>query len=127
MGLSSGPVPPRVHADVKAGLLALVDHATAAGWSTRRAAATLGIDHTRVLRWRARAAADRLEDAKPGLDTPLHALLDWEREAIVKLAEEWGPTTPFFIRPHAPGRLAGSTTFGVTARRIGVVPLRWFR
>ncbi|MEQ4209462.1 hypothetical protein [Actinopolymorpha sp. B9G3] len=89
MGLVAGPVPPRVHADVKAGLLAVVDHATAGGWSTRRAAASLGLDRARVLRWQARAVEDRLADAKPGLDVPLHALLGWEREAIVKLAEEW--------------------------------------
>lgn len=91
MGLTAGPVPPRVHADVKAGLLALVAHALAeGGWSLRKAAAALGLDHARVLRWLGRAAAGRLEDAKPGPEVPLHALLDWERSAIVKLAEEWG-------------------------------------
>jgi putative transposase len=90
LGLVAGPVPPRVHAEVKAGLLGLVDHATCRGWSTRRAAAVLGLHHARVLRWQARAAAGRLDDTKPGLDAPLHALLDSEREAIVKLAEQWG-------------------------------------
>jgi transposase InsO family protein len=91
LGLTAGLVPPRVDAHVKAGLLALVEHAaTVGGWSLRRAAATLGLDHVRVLRWSARAAIDRLDDAKPGLDVPLHALLDWERDAIVKMAEEWG-------------------------------------
>ncbi|MEQ7129346.1 hypothetical protein ABN034_33115 [Actinopolymorpha sp. B11F2] len=43
-----------------------------------------------MLRWQARATAGRLEDAKPGLEVPLHALLDSERDAIVKLAEGWG-------------------------------------
>jgi putative transposase len=92
LGLSAGPVPPRVDAHVKAGLLELVDHAAReGGWSLRRSAAVLGVDHVRVLRWQARAAAgDSLEDGKPGPDVPLHALLDWERAAIVKLAEEWG-------------------------------------
>jgi hypothetical protein len=91
MGLSAGLVPPRVDAHVKAGLLALIEHAiTVGGWSLRRAAATLGLDHVRVLRWQARATAGRLDDARPGPDTPLHALLDWEREAICKLAAEWG-------------------------------------
>jgi transposase InsO family protein len=91
LGLTAGLVPPRVDAGVKAGLLALVEHAvTGGGWSLRRAAATLGIDHVRVLRWQARAMAGRLEDARPGPDVPAHALLDWEREAIVKLAAEWG-------------------------------------
>ena len=91
MGLTAGLVPPRVDATVKAGLLALVAHAvTVGGWSLRRAAAVLGLDHVRVLRWQARAALGRLDDAKPGPDVPVHALLDWERAAIVKLAEEWG-------------------------------------
>ena len=90
MGLTAGPVPTRVDAAVKAGLLALVDHAARqGGWSLRRAAAALGIDHARVLRWQARAVLGRLEDARPGpLEAP-HALLDWERAAICKIAEEW--------------------------------------
>jgi transposase InsO family protein len=80
-----------VHADVKAGLLDLIEHAqTEAGWSLRKAAGTLGLDHVRVLRWLDRAAAGRLADAKPGPLVALHALLDWERAAIVKLAAEWG-------------------------------------
>ena len=54
MGLSPGPVPPRVDANTKAGLLDLVDHAAAAGWSTRRAAGLLGVDLDRVARWRER-------------------------------------------------------------------------
>lgn len=91
MGLTAGLVPPRVDASVKAGLLKLVAHAvTEGGWSLRRAAATLGVDHVRVLRWQTRAAADRLDDARPGPDVALHALLDHERAAIVKVAEEWG-------------------------------------
>jgi putative transposase len=60
------------------------------GWSLRRAAATLGLDHVRVLRWQTRAGLGRLDDARPGPDTRLHALLGWEKDAIVKLAEEWG-------------------------------------
>jgi putative transposase len=80
-----------VDAQVKAGLLVLVEYATVeAGWSLRKAADTLGLDHVRVLRWQARAALARLDDAKPGPDVAAHALLDWEREAIVKLAEDWG-------------------------------------
>jgi transposase InsO family protein len=76
---------------VKAGLLALVEHATmVGGWSLRRAAAILGLDHVRVLRWQARAVLGRLDDAKPGPDVAAHALLDWERDTIVKLADEWG-------------------------------------
>jgi putative transposase len=99
LGLSAGLVPPRVDAGVKAGLLDLVGYAVAAGWSARRAAATLGIDHVRVLRWAARAAGDgtdarlaSLTDARPGPapGEALHGLLDWEKTAIVKVAEQWG-------------------------------------
>jgi len=102
LGLSAGLVPPRVDAGVKAGLLDLVEHAVAAGWSARRAAATLGVDHVRVLRWAARAAGHgghgpqgrvlALADARPGPvpGEALHALLDWEKSAIVKVAEDWG-------------------------------------
>jgi transposase InsO family protein len=79
-----------VDAHVKAGLLALVEHAVAeGGWSVRRAAATLGLDHMRVVRWQARAALDRLDDLPGGPAEVLHALLPWERDAIVKVAEEW--------------------------------------
>jgi putative transposase len=91
LGLSHGQVPPRVDAQVKAAVLALVEHARAeAGWSLRKAAETLGLDHVRVLRWQARAALDQLADARPGPEVALHALLDSERDAVVKLAEEWG-------------------------------------
>ncbi len=91
MGLTAGLVPSRVDAPVKAGLLELVAHAhEQAGWSLRRSAGVLGIEHTRLLRWTLRATEDRLTDAKPGPDVPVHALLDWEREAILELAEKWG-------------------------------------
>jgi transposase InsO family protein len=91
LGLTAGLVPPRVDAPVKAGLLELVAHAhEQAGWSLRRSAGELGIEHTRLLRWTFRATEDRLTDAKPGPDVPVHALLDWEREAILELAEQWG-------------------------------------
>ncbi|MGH3452247.1 MAG: transposase [Haloechinothrix sp.] len=90
MGLSAGLVPARVDAHVKAGLLDLVEHAVeVGGWSQRRAAAVLGLDHVRVLRWQARAALGQLGDAKPGPAEALHALLAWERDAIVKVAEDW--------------------------------------
>jgi len=80
-----------VDAPVKAGLLKLVDHArTTGGWSLRRAAATLGADHVRLLRWHARAGTTGLVDAKPGPVEPAHALLAEEKAAIVKLAEAWG-------------------------------------
>jgi transposase InsO family protein len=56
----------------------------------RKAAAVLGLDHVRVLRWLDRATHNRLVDARPGPEVPAHALLDWERAAIVKLTDEWG-------------------------------------
>lgn len=78
-------------AHVKAGLLTLVAHAQSeGGWSLRKAAAPLGLDHARVLRWLGRLAHDRLAEAKPGPEGPLPALLDWDRAAILKLAEQWG-------------------------------------
>jgi transposase InsO family protein len=91
LGLTAGLVPPRVDAPVKTGLLELVAHAQEhAGWSLRRSTAVLGVEHTRLLRWATRAGAGRLADAKPGPEIAVHALLDWERATIVKLAEQWG-------------------------------------
>lgn len=89
MGLTAGPVPPRVDAHVKAGLLALVEDAVEAGWSARRAAARLGVDDARLGRWLDRRAAGTLADRAPG-GAPLHGLLDGERDAIVGLFEAWG-------------------------------------
>jgi transposase InsO family protein len=80
-----------VDAPVKQGLLDLVAYAHAeAGWSLRQSASALGVERTRLLRCAARAIEERLTDAKPGPETPVHALLDWERDAILELAEAWG-------------------------------------
>src|SRR5262249_42863320 len=88
---SDGLVPPRVDARVKAGLLELVAYAkTEAGWSVRKAAEVLGLDHVRVLRWQARAALERLGGARAGPGVAVHALLDWGGGGVVKLAEQWG-------------------------------------
>jgi putative transposase len=89
LGLSAGPVPPRVHGDVKAGLLALVDHARAAGWSTPQTCRVLQVDPERVRRWggRRRGGQD-LADRPPG--GAVHGILPTERQAIVALAEAWG-------------------------------------
>ena len=74
MGLTTGLVPPRVDATVKAGLVGLVAHAHAeGGWSVRRSGAHLGIRHTRLLRWAARAVSGRLADARPGPESAVHA------------------------------------------------------
>jgi putative transposase len=88
LGLTTGPVPPRVDAHVKAGLLELVDHAVERGWSPRRAAGLLGLDEVRAARWRARRAADALDD-RPSGGTPRHGLLGWERDAIIELFDRW--------------------------------------
>jgi hypothetical protein len=85
----AGPVPVRVNAQVKAGLLDLVAHAVERGWSVRRACALLGLDHARYHHWSVRAAAGRLDDLAPG-GHPLHGLLDWEPAAILQLFEAWG-------------------------------------
>jgi hypothetical protein len=77
-----------VDATVKAGLLDLVDAATGAGWSTHRAALTLGLDLDRVRRWTDRRAVGGLDDRRPG--AAVHAILPAERDAILTLAETWG-------------------------------------
>jgi putative transposase len=90
LGLTVGPVPTRVDADVKAGLLDLVDHATEHGWSTRRAAEVLQISDDRLRRWDARrAVGEPLDDASPGPEEPLHALPPAERTAIISLYDQW--------------------------------------
>ena len=92
MGLSAGPVPTRVTAGVKAGLLDLVDHAAGAGWSQRRACRLLDLDEDRATAWQRRRREDGLEglvDQAPG-GGAVHGLLDSEREAIVELFEAWG-------------------------------------
>jgi transposase InsO family protein len=89
----TGLVPARVGGPVKAGLLDLVDHATAAGFSTRWACRLLGVDHARLIGWTARSrAGDGLEDTSPGpaAGEALHALLDWEKSAVLTLAKDWG-------------------------------------
>jgi transposase InsO family protein len=89
LGLSIGPVPPRVDEPVKVGLLELVDHAIERGWSPRRAGGLLGLDHVRLGRWIARREAGQLTDRAPG-GHPLHGLLAAERAAILRLFEAWG-------------------------------------
>lgn len=86
----AGPVPARVDALVKAGLLDLVADAVEHGWSARRACALLELDHARYHHWAARRDDDRLADRPPG-GHPLHGLLAWERAAIIELFEAWGP------------------------------------
>jgi putative transposase len=49
----------------------------------------LELDRLRAYRWMARAAAGALEDKAPA-GTPVHGLLDYETEQIIKLFHEWG-------------------------------------
>lgn len=87
-----GVVPTRIDAPTKKGLIDLVDHAVGQGFSARWACRTLGVDHARVHLWRARVAAGTsLDDAAPGPEAgeALHALLDWEKAAIIELAKTW--------------------------------------
>lgn len=92
MGLSAGPVPTRVTAPVKAGLLDLIEHAVGRGWSRRRACRLLDLDEDRAGQWQARRRADGEEglvDEAPG-GGAIHGLLDYERDAICELFESWG-------------------------------------
>jgi len=78
-----------VDAATKAGLLALVDDATAVGWSLRGACRELELAETRLYRWRERREAGDLDDKVPG-GHPMHGLLDDEIAEIVALYHEWG-------------------------------------
>ena len=72
-------------------LLAIIDDCVAAGWTTERACAVLEVDRRRVWRWQCRRDAGiGLDDRAPG-GNAIHGLLPWETDAILALAEEWGP------------------------------------
>jgi putative transposase len=89
LGLT-GPVPTRVDGDVKAGLGDLVAHAVEHGWSLRRACRLLEVTHPRVLGWADRLTTGAgLDDRKPGPDQAPHALLDWERDEIIAVYDDW--------------------------------------
>lgn len=87
----SGPVPARVDGAARAVLLGLADDAVGAGWTLSRACAVLEIGRGRLWRWRQRRAAGRLDDSAPG-GSPIHGLLEWERDEVLALFEEWGDT-----------------------------------
>lgn len=92
MGLNARVIPARIDAPAKQGLLDPVEHAVEEGFSVRWACRQLGVDHARVLSWQARVrAGGSLADAAPGpvAGEALHALLDWEREAIIDIARQW--------------------------------------
>lgn len=88
LGLPPGPVPARVDAACKRALLDLVTEAGQEGLSANRACALLGLDVTRVWRWRQRAAEDRLADATARVAG--HGITAAEERAILDLAARWG-------------------------------------
>jgi putative transposase len=90
LGLS-GPVPARVDAATKTGLLDLIDEAVEAGWPVRRACHELDLGEVRAHRWRARRSLGRLADTAPG-GSPMHGLLPEEVQEILALFEAWGET-----------------------------------
>jgi len=86
----SGPIPARVDAAAKAGLLELIDQATSQGWSMARVCGVLQLDRVRAYRWQARRVEGTLDDRQPG-GNPIHGLLPDEEQAIIDLFEDWGP------------------------------------
>ena len=89
MGLG-GPVPGCVPAEVKELVLSTVDGAVAGGYSHRWATALWQVSDDRVHRWRARRHDGDLEDRGAAV-VAAHCLLDGEVEAILEIAERWGP------------------------------------
>ena len=81
------PVPIRVDATGKAGLLALVEHAVEQGWSVQAACEVLKISRRRVERWQHRRAD--LVDRKPG-GVAVNSLLDDEIAQILAVFDDWG-------------------------------------
>jgi transposase InsO family protein len=82
----------RVPAEVKELVLKTVDEATAAGFDQTWVCRLWGVSDDRVHRWRAKLRdLGTLVDLAPG-GHPVHGLLAWEVEAILAVAEAWGPT-----------------------------------
>jgi transposase InsO family protein len=81
------PVPARLDATAKAGLLMLVDQAVGAGWTLQAVCEVLRISRRRVERWQSRRTD--LADRKPG-GVAVNSLLGEEVAAIVAIFDEWG-------------------------------------
>ena len=118
-----GPVPPRVDARVKAGLLELLDEAVEQGWPAARACAVLELDERRARRWRGRAD---LDDATPG--RAVHGLTPWEVEAVVEVFERFGDIDRSYRKLAHRGSYEGlvwvseSSVYGVLAAQGLVLP-----
>jgi putative transposase len=88
LGLS-GPVPRRVDAATKNGLLELIDQALAGGWEHRAVCRYLELGPSRAWRWHQRRERGTLAD-RPSGGHPVHGLLAAEQQEIVALFGEWG-------------------------------------
>ncbi len=77
-------------AETKLGLLGLVDHAVAGGWSHVRACEVLEVADVRVHRWRARLREHGSLGDRAPVGEAVHRILRWEEQAILELIEEWG-------------------------------------
>ncbi|WP_128683268.1 integrase core domain-containing protein [Actinomyces qiguomingii] len=86
--MPGAPVPARVDAPVKQGLLELVDYATGQGWTVAKACEVLGLAERRYRRWKRRQNGVGLADARPG--AAVNALMPCEIEAIVDAFETFG-------------------------------------
>ncbi|MGH9212556.1 MAG: hypothetical protein ACRD2C_18070 [Acidimicrobiales bacterium] len=90
MGLS-GPLPARVPAEVKELVLKSVDDAVAGGFGHSWVCSLWQVSDDRVHRWRVRRlATGTLVDQAPG-GNPVHGILPDEVDAILAVAERWGP------------------------------------
>lgn len=90
MGLT-GPLPARVPADVKELVLKTVDAAVADGFTHTWVCSLWQVSDDRVHRWRQRRRElGTLNDRAAG-GVALHALMPAEIDAILAIAETWGP------------------------------------
>jgi len=87
LGLS-GPIPARVDAATKQGLLGLVARANVDGWSITAACSYLELPKRRFERWRNRAGSGDLVDLAPG-GNPVHQITPSEETEILSVFEAW--------------------------------------
>ncbi len=86
----TGPLPARVPGETKEAVLKLVDEAVAAGAPHAWACRLLEVPDDRVHRWRQRLRhLGTLHDRAPG-GVAVHALMPWEIDEILAVAEQWG-------------------------------------
>lgn len=117
--MTAGPLPRQVDVHTKERILKLVDEAVSAGMGHARACRILGVPDDRLHRWRHRLrTTGTLADRAPG-GVALHSLLDWEVQAILDLAEEWGPIDRSHRKlAHRGSRLGAVHVSESTVRRV---------